>query len=107
MNQSDLELIKNIAEIDGHTFAPWSAKQGIPAVLREGSTKCGWAYNPLSSDKVLGPLLRKYITSYRRDVLIAPEGDTEVHYFTAFHGPEVMGTDYARTALEAIEESYK
>ncbi len=46
----DLEVVKRIAEIEGHTFAPWSFRAGKPSILKDGFTNQGKFYNPLTSD---------------------------------------------------------
>jgi hypothetical protein len=62
-------------------------------------------YNPITDDALLMGLIKKHIQSYKYDVSISPEEETEMHCFTAFHGTEVRGSDYAKTALIAIIEA--
>jgi hypothetical protein len=57
---TDMQICKNIAEIEGFTFAGWSEKQGKPSVLKDGSKNQGRYYNPLTNDALCFQLMIKY-----------------------------------------------
>ncbi len=88
---TDLELCYKLAEIVDYKGWEKMSTRGLMGI-----------FNPLTDEALLGGLIRKYIQSYRYDVIITPDEETEVFIFKAFYGDEVRGGDYARCALEAI-----
>lgn len=109
-NLTDLEICKRIAEIEG-AFKVQDDGANVLAIFKVGYGVFSYessihGYNPLTDDALLMQLIKKYISKYRYDVLISPEDEVEIHYFTSFHGSEVGGAIYERTALIAIIEAH-
>ena len=103
---NDLAICKRIAEIEGLKIDSENASS-VSVVMHWEALDIPviGMYNPLTDDALLMGLIRKHIQSYRYDTHITPEYDVNLHCFTTFHGSEVCGEDYARTALESIIES--
>ncbi len=106
-----IQICKRIAEIEYTKIdtGEWKLCQrnGVTQISNSHGCEVFHDYNPLTDDRLLGPLIKKYIQMYRYDVYTSPEHTAELYHFTAFHGSEVIGTDYARTALESIIEAHK
>ncbi len=118
---TDLEICKKIADIDGKNTIKFKGKlvhvkdtvltmngkryyelTDVAKVFYNGRNY----YDPLNDNALLMKLIKKYISKYRYDVLISPEDEVEMHYFTSFHGNEVGGAIYERAALIAIIEAH-